>query len=153
MYNSISGSGPQLTDDTIARVEDEMRRKIPLPFRSFLLTHNGGRPDGGDFIAAESPAGTSPEGTIKSFLGVGMPERTFNLDYVLSTFAGRIPDWCFPVARDPGGNLVLLAETGPDAGKVYFWDHELEAEEGQPPTNANLYFIADSFGDFLESLT
>ncbi|WP_412540077.1 hypothetical protein R8Z50_30310 [Longispora sp. K20-0274] len=40
-----------------------------------------------------------------------------------------------------------------DAGEVVFWDHEEEAEEGQPATRTNLYHVSDSFAEFLDDLT
>ena len=54
-----------------------------------------------------------------------------------------------PIARDPGGNQILLAFAGPNEGKVYFWDHE---EEPAMPNYSNCHLIADSFREFIEGL-
>ena len=153
MFSRINASAAPLTEEALARAEQRVGRKIPGPFRSFLLEHNGGWPDAADFRMAGDRVGTTQPGTIKNFLGIDTPQRTLNLDYVLDTFRERIPSWSFPVARDPGGNLILLAAEGPRAGKVYFWDHEREADEGRPPTEDNLYLIANSFDEFLDGLT
>ena len=96
--------------------------------------------------------GTTQRGAVKAFLGFNTPEETLNLDYALETFRDRIPARMFPIARDPGGSLILLAKSGPDACKVYFWDHEREADDGEPPTGRNLSLIADSLDAFLENL-
>lgn len=39
-----------------------------------------------------------------------------------------------------------------DAGAVYFWDHEAESEEDEPPSRANLHRLADSFDQYLRQL-
>ena len=97
MFDQMIGSGEPLTEAALASAENEISRKIPGPFRAFLLKYNGGRPDAADFAMAARGGATQP-GTIKSFFGIGMPERTFNLDYVLQTFGDRIPAWSFPIA-------------------------------------------------------
>jgi SMI1-KNR4 cell-wall len=152
MKNKITGKSEDLTDRKIKNAERQMGRSIPLAYRNFLLEHNGGHPDQSDFRMAGVRKGTTQIGTVKSFLGINLPEETLNLDYVLETFRDRVPTNLFPIARDPGGNLILIAENGFDAGKVYFWDHERESDEGEPPTDRNLYLIANSFDEFLDKL-
>lgn len=141
-------SAGQLTESALANAEKMFGRNIPDPYRSFLLKHNGGRPELNEFRMA----GSARPGAIKSFFGIGMSERTLNLDYALEAFADRIPAWSFPLARDPGGNLILLAAEGSRKGRVYFWDHEREADDGEPPREDNLYLISDSFEEFLAQL-
>lgn len=153
MDHRFTGSARQLTEGALASAEKMLGRNIPDPYRSFLLEHNGGRPDANEFRMAGSRPGTTQPGAIKSFFGIGMPERTLNLDYALETFADRIPAWSFPMASDPGGNLILLAAEGTRKGRVYFWDHEREADDGEPPKEDNLYLIAESFDIFLAQLT
>jgi hypothetical protein len=64
-----------------------------------------------------------------------------------------VPAGFLPLAVDPGGNLICLVISGTNTGKVYFWDHEEEVEEGQQPGYSNVYLIANSFNEFLNSLT
>jgi hypothetical protein len=40
---------------------------------------------------------------------------------------------------------------GEKCGQIYFWDHEAEMDEGEPPTYDNLYLIADSIDDLLNN--
>ena len=71
----------------------------------------------------------------------------------MQTFSGsRVPSNMFPIASDQCGNLILLSVKGPDRGKIYFWDHEMEADEGEVPDYSNLTLIADSFEEFIEGL-
>lgn len=36
--------------------------------------------------------------------------------------------------------------------QIYFWDHELEADEGENPNMENVYLICKSFSDFINNL-
>jgi hypothetical protein len=68
-------------------------------------------------------------------------------------FDNGVPPELLPVGRDPFGNLICLAVSGLNRGKVYWWFHEEEADEGEPPTYDNVYFVANSFSDLLDNLT
>jgi len=56
------------------------------------------------------------------------------------------------VARDPGGNLILLRTSGPNAGKVFFWIKDEEADDDEVADYNNVCFVAESFDKFLKSL-
>jgi hypothetical protein len=56
------------------------------------------------------------------------------------------------VAHAPGGNLICLSLREEDRGTVWFWDHEQEAEEGDPPREDNLTMVAESFDEFASRL-
>ncbi len=145
---AISESYQPLQEADILRLEQELRAELPRDYRSFLLAHNGGTPDPDVFIIGGDP---EDEDVVSQFLGIqqGEYEDLFNL---LGVFRGRIPDNLLPVARDPFGNLICLSITGENRGKVYFWDHEEEAMEGEVPDYRNVSWIADSFKSFLDSL-
>jgi hypothetical protein len=49
-------------------------------------------------------------------------------------------------------HFVLLGVDDKNRGKVFFWDHEEGADEGEKPTRKNVTQVAKTFGDFLESL-
>lgn len=148
----ITDSGPVLTEVDLAEAERKVGRPIPLAYRQFLLAHNGGRPASPDFRIAEVPKGQSDDAAVKRFLGIDQQEPTLNLQYVFEMFTGRIPDDFFPIAFDPGGNLIGIMTSGKNEGRVFFWDHEHETEEGAPPTHDNLYPVADDFETFLTKL-
>jgi hypothetical protein len=63
-----------------------------------------------------------------------------------------MPEEMLPIAADAGGNLVLLALAGQDAGKVFFWNHEIEALVEDPASSEHLNLIANSFQEFCEGL-
>ena len=153
MNVTISKSDPALTGAELDRFEQSHRQQIPGVYRKFLLEHNGGQPDPCEFRMRSGSTDSEEAGAVKRFFGINATERTLDLAYALETFKDRIPAFLFPIARDPGGNLIGIATEGPDQGHVLFWDHEREADEGQPPSLKNLYLIANSFEEFLSGLT
>jgi len=56
-----------------------------------------------------------------------------------------------PIAYAGGGNLVCISLEKGVYG-VYYWDHELEPNEGELPSWNNMYFLSNSFSDFLKML-
>ena len=48
--------------------------------------------------------------------------------------------------------MIQFLVKNADRGKIYFWDHEMEADEGETPNYSNLTLIADSFDEFIEGL-
>lgn len=78
-----------------------------------------------------------------------------SLEVYLSWYKERMPDHLIPIAFDPFGNLVCLSIRRNDRGAVYFWDHEGEAlvVGAKQPYYGNLSLVADSFNEFLNSLT
>ena len=140
MKSKIVSTSEPLRPRELDRAERVLGRKIPRPYREFLQRHNGGQPETPDFKMTNG----DQLAAVKSFLGVDLPEETLNLEYVLSTFRDQVPARFFPFARDPGGNLMCIAENGPDAGKIYFWDHERETD--------NMTVVADTFDEFLGKL-
>ena len=70
----------------------------------------------------------------------------------LNTYARRVPSWLLPVASDEYGNLFGISVRNSDSGSVWFWDHEQEADEDEPPTEDNLTYRAPDWQSFLDSL-
>lgn len=123
---------------------------LPTSYRQFLLRTNGGSPEAYRFKFKASTKGSN----IRFFLGV-TDDRDVSIDAYLKRFKGRLPSRFFPIGFDSGGNLICISVSESDLGKIYFWDHELEAdtEEGEDPETAkNTVLIADSFDQFLAGL-
>jgi cell wall assembly regulator SMI1 len=148
----INESKTPLNASDITRLEAELGVKLPDDYRTFLLAHNGGWPEADSFhsYGGEKRDEESIE-SVDRFLAYYDGEYN-NLLKSVNTYKGRIPPHFLPVANDPGGNLILLGVSGPDRDKVFFWDHELEADEDETPDYSNLLFVADSFQEFLDSL-
>ena len=137
-----------VTTEEITACEHRVGRRLPAAFREFLLQRNGGRPVRDIF--AFNDGKRLAEGGVDAFLGVGSFDES--IERYLDEYRGRIPEDLFPIAHDAGDNLILIGAEGANAGKVFFWHHELEADEGEPPTYDNAFLIADTFEAFLASL-
>lgn len=143
----ILDANQKLDEATVAQLEDSLRIKLPAPYRKFLMEYNGGRPSLPRFEFKGSTKGSS----VGWFLGIH-DKKYNNLPKYLETYRGRIPSNFFPVAHDPGGNLICISVAGADRGRVYFWDHERESEDGALPDYSNVILIAGSFDEFLRDL-
>lgn len=139
----------QISEATVAAYEQRWGIKFPDSYRDFLLKINGGIPEKKFFSYKESKDDGS---LIDVFFGIIEERRYSLLLNHLVTYDNRVPLNMLPIADDPGGNLLLLSISGSDYGKVYFWDHEMEADEGETPDYRNLKLIADSFEEFINGL-
>ncbi len=150
----INNERTKLNIRDINLLENNFDIKLPEDYKNFLLTHNGGYPekDCYSFIDVENAS------NLKRFLAFYDIKVDFHVqiyDDLVKEYLklkDRIPQECIPIARDSGGNYVCLGIKGSEYGKVYFWDHEEEADEGEHPTFANMYLLANNFTDFINGL-
>jgi len=122
--------------------------RLPDEYRQFLLQHNGGKPTPSVFMISADEG----DAMLHHVYGLHDGPLHIRLDRARQTYLDRMPRSLFPIADDPGGNAICLGISGNERGKVYFWDHEMEADEGDEPTFENVYLVAESFASFLKSL-
>ena len=134
--------------DVLKSIENYLGFKFPDKYKIFLLSCNGGETKKKIFFFQKDTLNGS---ILDRLFGVVSNEYESILIY-LKDYRTRIPDNFCPIGADPGGNLILISVKGPDYGKIYFWDHEMEVDEGEEPDYSNLTLIADSFTDFINSL-
>lgn len=130
---------PPASPDLIARLEQRIGRALPDTYRDYLLHQDGGRLE-------------DNHQAVNTVFGLGDVPRWANMWSRLDTFAGRVPDWLLPVARDEYGNLFAVSLRDEDRGSVWFWDHEQEVDEDEAPTEDNLTRVAGDWPAFLQSL-
>ncbi len=142
-------NGP-LDEDYLATQEQFFNFKFPREYREFLLRNNGGIAKKKIFLFKEDLT----NGSILDKLFGFTPKQYENILVYFRNYKDRVPPNTFPIGYDPGGNLVLISVKGTDRGKVYFWDHEMEAdtERGEIADYSNLTLVADSFNEFINSL-
>jgi cell wall assembly regulator SMI1 len=147
MQIRIEDSESSVTPERIAEIEKKISYKLPEDYKRFLLAHNGGHPEPCVFDCRRE--GEELSGIVAWFLAIcDGPHENFMEHYKLFQEGEiKIPDGTVPIARDPGGSLILLGLKEPSRGKVFFWTYHGPAEEPEA-----LYFIADSFDEFLASL-
>ncbi|MCA9675228.1 MAG: SMI1/KNR4 family protein [Myxococcales bacterium] len=139
--------GNVLTDPSLDAVEQALGVKLPVPYRRFLLTHNGGRPHPRGFSFADQEDGS----LLDSFYSVECADRMFDLVSRVRAWRARVPNDLIAIGIDAGGSLVCLGVQGPRSGKVYFWSLEDESDPRDPTNNENVWLCADDFDGFLAS--
>lgn len=136
-----------LSEDIVEAVAQGLVIKLPKSYKKFLVEVNGGIPKNSGFRFKDDSNGS----LLSGFYGI-VPDRYYNLLFYCGVYSSRVPSNTLPIAGDQLGNIILLSVKGQDYGKVYFWDHEREADEGETPDYSNLSLVADSFEEFLEKL-
>ncbi|MDA8451539.1 SMI1/KNR4 family protein [Acidovorax sp. NCPPB 3859] len=135
-------------ESAIAVLEGFLGLKIPGAYRIFLLNGNGAWSGGKDFDIPEQGA-TS----LKYFFPLVSENVVESLPYKIKLYKGRIPEEMLPIGSDDGGNLLLISLKGKDRGAVFFWDHEMEAEdESEQPYYDNIKILSKNFDGFLKFL-
>lgn len=139
---------------SLKKVQDTQQHlgiNFPEKYIAHVLQYNGGRcePNGFSFIER----GKTADSNIEYFLAIYDGDYDNFVEYFhdYKTTEKRLPLSVFPIAHDPGGNLICLDSHD---GKVYFWDHEKEVDYNlESDLNySNLYLIADDFEEFLNNL-
>ena len=120
---------------------------LPDSYRAFLLKHNGGRPVPEAFPIRGMK--DNPVGSIHSFLGVDQRIESNNLMWTHQTLKHRLPPNLLAVAYTDTGDSICISLFGKDKGAVVLWDIQ---NEPQVPSYANVYFVADDFQTFLDTI-
>lgn len=147
MINIISNN--KFVNRELVMFTKKVGYKLPDDYIDFLKKYNGGD--------VKNSFGMYYKNGKKKFIltlmfGLGVKSDE-DLMRQFEIYINRIPTTCIPVGRDAGGNLICLHLSEDKYGYVYFWDHEEELEHEEDKMTINdLYFIADSFEKFLNSI-
>ena len=143
------------TELELSSIESDLGVSLPVDYRRFMLTYNGGRPVPCtfDILWLENyPLGDIwKTSEVSRFLSIYNEDKANFVKYNKINFSGRIPKETIAIAYDPGGNLILAGITGEHAGKILFWVKDYEVEEDRIPNFDNVGFIANNFDEFLHS--
>lgn len=144
----IQSKYPKLTEKEIKQWEDN-NISIPDVYGKFLLQFNGGNAGERNTFKVSKMKG---EFGFHEFFGIH--GGTEGLDYVMDTYVKRhrFPDAYFAIGSDVSGNLILMGNSKENSGKIFFWYHENEADEGKKTTEKNIFDLADSLEDFVSNL-
>jgi hypothetical protein len=136
----------RVSEDHIAQFEARIGATLPDSYKEFLLTWNGGEPSANVFTIADC----DQSAILDLFYGIADSRQPGDLETERANRLDDLPDWLLPIGHDPGGNCILLATSGENRGRVYYWDSrrffECSTEE------QNTYLLANTFGEFLVSM-
>jgi hypothetical protein len=121
-------------NDCLNVFEKLIGSKLPNSYRTFLIDINGGIPFKKYFLYNNTGS------LIKCFFGI-TNEKDFDIVRFYNHYKNLIPEYLLPIGEDDGGNILMMAISGKDYGKLFFLDHE------QP-----ICLLANSFEEFINSL-
>src|SRR5947209_2981519 len=105
--------------ERVAAFERRLGITLPSEYTKFLRTTNGGIPEPNCFTVPDR--GDAMVGILYGLRG----ERTnadLEFEQEQATLWDPLPPGFIAIGHDPGGNRLLLATLGEDAGRVFFWD-------------------------------
>jgi cell wall assembly regulator SMI1 len=141
----------QLNIAQIEEIETYAGLHFPEEYTQHFLQYNGGQCEPNIFSFYEN--GQLTDSNVDWFLAIydGEDDNLKDYLYTYKIDEKRLPTRIFPIAHDPGGNLICIDTAN---GKVYFWDHEKEVDYtvSDDSDYSNLYLIANSFNEFLSGL-
>jgi hypothetical protein len=147
----IDKPGPQVGEREVEAFETLVGARLPQDFRAFMLSSNGGVPvveRGGRVMIVDFEGELAD---VRHLLGL-REEYSYSLMKAVAVFRERVPAGSIPIGRTSGGDLFLLCLSGARRGEVWFWNHELEVDEGEVAGMQNITPVAASFTAFLERL-
>lgn len=149
-FKSENGQSVVPSEREIADIERVIGYSLPAEYRDFLRVYSGYRisPSANFSVRTVGDGGHQHIGNIHQFFGVrsGSP---YDLLEAYESFTRRgweLPTWMLPVATDGGNNLVCIALTGNDRGKIFHWIADVF------PGKENCFEVTDSFHQFIDLL-
>lgn len=140
MTIKINKTSENVSKLQIEEVQRLLKCEFPRDYVQFLLRNNGGVAESNTFDVPR----TKNSSGVNEFLSL---EEVVN---VKSRMSERFLPSAIPVATAEGGNFVCIVNDKKSG--IYFWDHELEQDEGVPAKWDNMFFLADCFSGFLDLL-
>lgn len=140
----------------IKKIEKKLNINLPEDYKKHLLKYNGGHPIKNGYPLIEyidnDPNDNSAD--IAWFLAIydGEYDNFLKNYHTFKIWQKRMPDELIPIGCGSGGDQICISVKGNNYGKVYFWNHEQEAYEGEEPDYSNVHLIANSFTEFINSL-
>ncbi|KPN72755.1 SMI1/KNR4 family protein [Neisseria sp. 74A18] len=134
-----------VSSKVISKFEKENNISLPSEYIEFLKIQNGGIPKENCFSNGK---------VLNFFFGLFENQNVEeSIEWHLNMYEGRYPSSMLPIASAGGGDLILLGIAGEYNSKIYYWDHNFEAEESGTDYFENIEFIANNLKDFLGILS
>ncbi len=145
---SVKGFGKPMMDYDLVKYEFDFGFQFPTEYKKFLKNSNGGVPDPKKFdLEGKVRQGLS----IDFFLGINV-EKEKNVFYILKTTKSLIPKGFVPFALTEGAGILFIGVGDESFEKIYFWDRVDVENPSQAVEGENLFPVAASFEEFLNSI-
>ncbi len=153
-----------MSEGELRAIEHEVGATLPSAYRAFAQRYGASMTNGLTMFSSivHLPEYITKDGwaLFGSFFGASSEEYdgANSLAWNVENYRDRIPAWLLPIGDDDGSDVICLAVSGRNRGKVFFWDARQEMGEqekielGAPDRHKNIYLVADSFDEFLHRL-
>ena len=141
-FQSLGGIQPVMGSDfmpmseaEISKLEKQLGVSLPGSYRNFLLQYGASAfGESVDFRPMESlPPHVSSDGKGHFAFFYGPKKKVYGDTYSLAAkirvFSKRMPESMIPIGGDGAGDQICLGIRDPDAGRVYYWDHQNDWDE------------------------
>lgn len=118
---------------------------LPEDYVKFLKEYNGGEPE--DCVGYLSEVSIE-DYAIQDFFGMNL-EVYNDLKKVYTSYINILPENCIAIAEVVGGYKICMSLKSNNFGTIWYWCHD-EHDDGEDLEK--LYFVANTFTDFIESL-
>jgi cell wall assembly regulator SMI1 len=151
--NTIIKKYDSIFEEDIQQFEKKIVKKLPIEYRNFLLSHNGGIPLKKFFYLNDI---SYDKIWIDTFISlkknkdstVGDLFWVYNIHQELDNFPKRL----LPIADDPGGNMICISIGEKDYGYIYYWLHDSSFGEDESDPESYIQYLCDSFEYFINHL-
>lgn len=145
LSNANMDNANGLTDASNLFIETVIGITLPLEYKTWLKNYSGEECIPIEFVTQDGKITSR----VKSFF---LPEaaKENNLLSKMIEFnkSAIIPANLIPIAIDPINCLILIAISGDDVGKIYYWAKDEEDFE-DTCTYINLHLVSEGFNDFM----
>ena len=150
--------GPEITRDSIAAFESQLRADLPDDYAGFLLQVNGGRTSRDHRIfTIRFRTSRTDETVLNSLNSLDDPDERSDLATRWKRARKWLPAEVIPVGYDDGGGTVVVVVAGPRRGQIWFADGvDPRPEDANPRVEwfdrRDVAQVAASFREFIDSL-
>lgn len=139
--------------EEMKQAELKLGFSLPDNYKEFLFKYNGGHPikDGCPMLESFTKNEYNYSTDIAWFFSVYDGEYN-NLVKEYLAMRKRIPSELLTIACNSGGDNICLSISGANKGRVYFWFHENENPELNNAWYENIFLVANTFEDFINSM-
>ena len=141
-----------IEEKQIEEIETVYRIILPQDYCNFIKLYSGGKPKPRSFKYQQKENGKVLSIGVYRFMSF-QSQETESYQQLLSFIMESLPAKLIPIASTrTARDWVCISCKEENYGKVYLWDANWAVEEGQEPDYSNVYFVANSFTEFLDIL-